>query len=239
MVAFRHLLSARLFIIERDHLHTRRVHQSLSFIKNDPFVTSCICCPSAGITSIEMRLLQLLRQLATHLNQQLPWQLPELLTRLQHPKVPEDIRTFGLSWAQEVLKASDNSAPNTIFSTVLAILTTDSSPKMRSAAAKGILELIPTCSQAVQLHTSQLAAAACLGLADTSQDVTKDCERLLSSIAPLFTCGSQTIGHQGTSVSACSLMATKSSKSPLVPHGPHDLTGDAPGVQRTMQGLGI
>ncbi|KAK9839154.1 hypothetical protein WJX74_010625 [Apatococcus lobatus] len=178
--------------------------------------------------ALDMRLLQLLRQLASHLHQQLPRQLPELLTRLQQPEAPEDTRLFGLSWAQDVLKASTGSATNAvqyssgIFCAVLAILTTDGSQKLRSSAAKCLLELVPTCSQAVQSHAAQLAAAASLGLADTSQDVTKECERLLSAIAPLMASGR----HRDAPALAGSAEA-KSQLTPLVRavEGGHDETG--------------
>ena len=183
---------------------------------------TCATCQYVGGTNIEamdIRLFQTLQQLAGHLHHQLPWQLPELLFRLQHQKAPEDIRAFGLSWAQEVLNASDHTASNTIFGTVLAVFTSDSSPKMRSNAAKSLLGLVPTCSKAVQAHAAQLAAAACLGLADTSQDVTKDCERLLSAVAPHLASS----GHQGTAARAASPIAA-SWPMPLVPHGAQSQT---------------
>ena len=175
---------------------------------------------------MDIRLFRTLQQLAGHLHHQLPWQLPELLSRLQHQKAPEDIRTFGLSWAQEVLNASDHTASNTIFGTVLAVLTSDSSPKMRSSAAKSLLGLVPACSKAVQAQAAQLVAAACLGLADTSQDVTKDCERLLSAIAPCLA----SIGRPGTAAQAAAPIAT-SWPMPLVSHGAHNQgNADMPGM---------
>ena len=146
------------------------------------------CAGKAKDTAVQLWILQLLQQLVQHLFTQLPEQLRELLNQLRKPDIPENLRTFGLDWASEILKlAQDRSAVySTIFSSVLSTLTTDSTAKLRCQAAKCLLEIIPACSNAVQAHASLLAAAACLGLADVSQDVTKDCERLLSSIAPVL-----------------------------------------------------
>ncbi len=123
-----------------------------------------------------------------HLSAQLPRELPELLNQLRDARASETMRAFGLGWANEVLKGIDTDSVvyGAVFSKIVSILTTDSSAKLRSGAAKCLLELLPSCSNAVQAHAPQLAAAACLGLADMSQDVMKDCERLLSSIAPLL-----------------------------------------------------
>ncbi len=96
------------------------------------------------------------------------------------------MRAFALDWARQALTANQDNTPvaQGILAFVLSALTTDSSAKLRSSAAKCLLDAASSHPGLLKAQAARLAASASLGLADVSQDVTKECERLLSCIAP-------------------------------------------------------